>query len=48
MDCFLTNSKKHKVEITNNEKSKAYETGKKKTCIYSVLDDNLSMVAEWH
>ena len=30
MDCFLTNSKKRKVEITNNEKSKAYETEKRK------------------
>ena len=30
MDCFLTNSKKHKVEITNNEKSKAYQTEKRK------------------
>jgi hypothetical protein len=48
MDCFLTISKTRKVEITNNEKSKAYENEKKKTCIYSVLDDNLSMVAEWH
>jgi hypothetical protein len=30
MDCFLTNSKKRKVEITNNEKSKVYETEKRK------------------
>jgi hypothetical protein len=30
MDRFLTNSKKSKVEITNNDKSKAYETEKRK------------------
>jgi hypothetical protein len=30
MDRFLTNSKKRKVEITNNDKSKAYETEKRK------------------
>jgi hypothetical protein len=30
MDCFLANSKKHKVEITSNEKSKAYQTEKRK------------------
>lgn len=29
MDCFLTNSKKRKVEITNNKKSKPYETEKR-------------------
>jgi hypothetical protein len=30
MDCFLTNSKKRKVEITNKEKRKAYEMEKRK------------------
>ena len=30
MDRFLTNSRKRKVEITNNDKSKAYETENRK------------------
>ena len=49
MDCFLTNSKKRKVEITNNEKSKAYQTEKRKrvfipswTTTYPSLQNGIS------
>ena len=30
MDCFLTNSKKRKVGVTNNEKSRTFKTEKRK------------------